>query len=228
MGIESIKHNLVQQVKDNTIKILKGLVNCTYTTCPNCHREPSKFKRHDARTRIFLILVENVVERVQSLVTRWKCPLCGKTFTLYPDFALPYKRYVLSSIMDICRQYLEEYDQSYRGVVTLNNMEYYYEKPFEDGACPVLAHSTPHRWLTSFSGFFLTTQNALEHIKQKDPHTGIFREMSELLVPGKKFRSSVRKKQLLRCRRLLRIQEEFFRLFSMKFFPNFATINNWS
>lgn len=228
MGIQSNLSNLVQQVKDNTYNILKGLVNCPYTACPKCHQEVDKFKRHEARTRIFLILVENMVVRVQSLITRWKCPLCGKTFTFYPDFALPYKRYVLPNIMDICGQYLEDNDQSYRKVVTSNNTEYYYEKPSENGTYSVLAHSTPHRWLTGLSGFFQTMQNALEHIKQKKPHTDIFREISKLRIPDKKFRSPSRERQLIRCRKLLLIQEEFFQIFSMKFFPNFATMHNWS
>jgi len=228
MGRKYLKHDLVQMVKDNTQNILHGHVVCVYTNCPKCHQEVDSFKLHEARTRIFLVLAENIVNRVLSLITRWKCPFCGKTFILYPEFALPYKRYVLPNIMDRCREYLEDDSQTYRRAVTSDNAEFYHQESSEDGSCPVLAHSTLHRWMTSLSGLLQTMRSALEHIKQKAPHTGIFRKMAALRIPGKKFRSSHREKQLLRCLRLLWVQDEFTRIFSTSIFPKFATMNNWS
>jgi hypothetical protein len=162
------------------------------------------------------------------LITRWKCPFCGKTFTLYPEFALPYKRYVLPSIMDRCSEYLEDDSQTYRRAVTSNNAEFYHQESSEDGSWPVLAHSTLHRWITSLSGLLQTMRSALEQIKQKAPHTGIFRKLAALRIPGQKIRSSHREKQLLRCCWLLWVQDEFIRIFSTSIFPKFATMNNWS
>lgn len=228
MGMKALKHDLVQMVKDNTQNILHGHVVCDYTFCPKCHQEVDSFKLHEKRTRIFLVLVENIVNRVLSLITRWKCPSCGKTFTLYPEFALPYKRYVLPSIMDRCWVYLEDDSQAYRRAVTSDNAEFYHQESSEDGSCPVLAHSTLHRWITSLSGLLETMRCALEHIKQKAPHTGIFRKMAALRIPGKKFRSQHREKQLLRCLRLLLVHDKFIQIFSTSIFPKFATMNNWS
>ena len=66
MGRKYLKHDLVQMVKDNTQNILHGHVVCVYTICPKCHQEVDSFKLHEARTRIFLVLAENIVSGIQS------------------------------------------------------------------------------------------------------------------------------------------------------------------
>jgi len=64
--------------------------------------------KHGVRSRLFLVLVEAVILRVWSHLTRWKCPLCRRSFTLYPDFALPFKRHVLTFILERCAAYVED------------------------------------------------------------------------------------------------------------------------
>ncbi len=233
MGMASFKHELLHKVKENTHQILDNQVVCPYSECPRCHEEVDSFKRHEIRSRIFLILGKNEVQRVSSLITRWKCPVCGQTFIYYPEFALPYKRYVLPSIMERCRVYLEDDSQTYRRAVTRDNAEFYHQERSEDGNWPVLAHSTLHRWITGLSGLVQTMRSALECIKQKAPHTRVFRKMAALRIPAKKFRSPHREKQLLRCCRLLWVQDEFVRVFStiskkVSIFPKLATMSNWS
>ena len=228
MGMHSLKHELLQKVKKYEHQILGSSYLCLYPQCPKCNQEVDFFKRHEIRSRIFQLLGQNEVARLRSLISRWKCLVCGKTITYYPEFALPYKRYVLPSIMDRCREYLEDDSQTYRQAVTSDNAEFYHQESSEDGSWPVLAHSTLHRWITSLSGLVQTMRSALEHIKQKVPHTGIFRKMAALRIPGKKFRSSHREKQLLRCLKLLWVQDEFTRIFSTSIFPKFATMNTWS
>ena len=52
-----------------------------------------------------LIEYENLlVYIVIGLLIRWKCPGFSKTFTQYPWFAVPYKRYTLPTIIDLCWQ----------------------------------------------------------------------------------------------------------------------------
>lgn len=228
MGMDSFKHELLQKVKEYGQQILSSSYLCLYSECPKCNQEVDSFKRHEIRPRIFQILGQNEVVRVRSLISRWKCLVCGKTITYYPEFALPYKRYVLPSIMDRCKVYLEDDSQTYRRAVTSDNAEFYHHHKPEDRDQPVLAHSSLHRWITSLSGLVQTMRSALEHIKQKAPHTGIFRKMAALRIPGKKFRSPHREKQLLRCCKILWVQDEFTRIFSTSIFPKFATMNNWS
>ena len=63
--------------------------------CPQCHAVPRWFKVHERSTRSFRFIVESVVHTIASVLLRWKCPVCGKTFTDYSDFAWPYKRGLL-------------------------------------------------------------------------------------------------------------------------------------
>jgi len=191
MDMHSLKHELLQKIKKYEHQILGSSYLSLYPQCPKCNQEVDFFKRHEIRSRTFQLLGQNEVERLCSLISRWKCLVCGKTITYYPDFALPYKRYILQCIMDRCSQYLEDDSQTYRRAVTRDNAEFYHQESSEDGSWPVLAHSTLHRWITSLSTLEQTMQSALEHIKQKEPHTAIFRKIAALRIPGKKFRSSL-------------------------------------
>ena len=231
MGMDSFKHEQLRMVKDYERQILEKNFVCPYPDCPKCKNAVDQFKLHEIKSRIFLILGGNEVEKRSSLISRWKCYICRKTFNYYPEFVCPYKRYVIPSIMDRCRLYLEDDKQSYRRAVTHNHAEFLHDS--HKGEQPALAHSTLHRWVTTFSGLIETTRNALESIKQKAPHTGIFRKIAALRMPGKKFRSPQREKQLHRCCILLWVQDEFVRLFSTTWkkaslFPWFATKNSWS
>lgn len=231
MGMDSFKHEQLRMVKDYERQILEKNFVCPYPDCPKCKNAVDQFKLHEIKSRIFLILGGNEVEKRSSLISRWKCCICRKTFNYYPEFVCPYKRYVIPSIMDRCRLYLEDDKQSYRRAVTHNHAEFLHDS--HKGEQPALAHSTLHRWVTTFSGLIETTRNALESIKQKAPHTGIFRKIAALHIPGKKFRSPQRKKQLYMCCILLWVQDEFVRLFSTTWkkaslFPWFATKNSWS
>jgi len=60
--------------------------------CLRCHVESTFFKEHAYRGRKFLVIVDMLVKTVLSALIRFRCPGCGKTFTYYPDFALPHKQ----------------------------------------------------------------------------------------------------------------------------------------
>ncbi len=67
--------------------------------CRKCGKKPAKFKIHDYKTRIFLVIVNALVKTINTWLARWKCPLCNRTFVRYPDFAFPYKNYVKNQVM---------------------------------------------------------------------------------------------------------------------------------
>lgn len=227
MGINYSEHDLLQQVKDYERKVLNRAINCIFSSCPKCHCKLSGFKLHEARSRIFLVIVFNEIQKIISLITRWKCPICGGTSTQYPEFALPYKRYTLPQIIDFISQYLEDDEQTYRKTVTRDNSEFYHAEKSDEEDTPVLAHSTLYHWITYFAKFKGAAKQALNYINQKDPDTGIFRKIAALGIPDKKYRSELRRKILLNCRELLCVEREFFRVFNKFFiFPNFATTAN--
>jgi hypothetical protein len=66
-------------------------------------------------------------------------------------------------------------------------------------------------------------RGALELIKQKDPSTGLFRELGQLAIRAGKYRSAARKKVLHRCRERLLVARAYRALFEADHFPVFET-----
>lgn len=50
---------------------------------------------------------------MRSVLTRWKFLVCHKAFTDYPDFALPYKRYVRQDLCQLSGRYVFDDSVSY-------------------------------------------------------------------------------------------------------------------
>ena len=167
-----------------------------------------------------------------SLITRWKCPLCGQTFTVYPEFALPYKRYLRDTILEKSTQYIEDdlpekgKRVSYRRLVKENKMALGYAST-ETGNIDErqLAPSTAHRWLSTLSCLSNTIRKGQELIKQKSSTSTIFRKI--LPVTSVKYRSTKRKKALQDCRKLLHVNEEYQKIFGPSIFPHLATVCQW-
>ena len=59
--------------------------------CPRCFVESAFFKIHAYRERRFFIIIKMLIKAVYCSLVRFRCPGCGKTFTHYPDFAIPQK-----------------------------------------------------------------------------------------------------------------------------------------
>ena len=57
--------------------------------CPRCHRA---YHRHQTRDRAAWEDCEHAHQRI--LVLRIRCPVCGVTRTVLPDFLTPYRRYL--------------------------------------------------------------------------------------------------------------------------------------
>ncbi len=190
--------------------------------CPKCHEKVEMFKRHDSRERSFRFIVGVYIYVVKSLLLRWKCPICGKTFTDYPFFAAPHKRYVVMDMERLSAEYLEDEQQSYRKVVNPLNIPIGYHEPDDGPVEHLLAHSTPWRWIHTLGSMKNTLTESLQLVKQKDPTSPIFREACPV-IPDK-YHSSQRKSILENARHLLRAGLEFHRLFGHKIFPYLETV----
>ena len=75
--------------------------------CPRCSVEPAFFKIHAYRERRFLVIFEMLIKAAYCSLVRFGCPGCGKTFTHYPDFAIPHKHYTRQTIEGLSRAYVE-------------------------------------------------------------------------------------------------------------------------
>ena len=197
-----------------------GGVSCELDRCPCCHGRPVRFKRHGVRSRLFLVFAAEVIRRVWSYLTRWKCPLCQRTFTVYPDFALPFKRYVLPFILERCAAYVADKARTYREGVNEGGSAICHEDA-ESGM--VLCPSTLWRWVDRLGRFSLAMRQALGLIKQKDPSTDVFRALGRLRIREGKFRSEGRKIVLKHCGELVAVDQEYARLFGVSIFPELAT-----
>jgi hypothetical protein len=206
----------VEQINEYTIKVLKGLISCILPPCPGCGLESDWYKRHEARRRKFHVVIEQIVHVVSGLLIRWKCPVCGKTFTQYPDFALPHKRYTLPTIMDLSSKYTENEAATYRKIVRSAQPGYHDSER-------QLEHSTVHRWLTSLSRLKMTLSRAADLILQAAPCSNACRDAAGLSVPPAKHRSAGRKSMLERCRRLFFFVDAYRATFDLSIFPELAT-----
>lgn len=198
----------------------------TCNRCPNCGQEPDRFRYRGHRERVFLVVVRRLVKRVVSLLSRWKCQLCKRSFTLYPPFALPHKHYVRSCVFDHAARYLEVDDLSYREAVKVDDMPVFYDSDEEgtiDERC--LAHPTLHRWLPYFRSLDATLREALRLIRERSASSGIFRKV--FAVAPAKYRSESRRETLAVALRALSIDREFQSLFDRSIFPDLATASAW-
>lgn len=189
--------------------------------CPACALEARFFKLHAYRERRFLIIVEMIVTRVYCALIRFKCPGCRKSFTFYPDFALPRRHYTRQTILGLAEAYVANEQSSYAKAVAVEE---------EAGASPEypdgqrsLAPSTVHRWVRSLCQLKQTTRTALDLIRQKEPATSVCRVLARLDIPGSKYRSSLRRDQLLGCLRLVVVERFFKQLFGLSIFTRLAT-----
>lgn len=159
--------------------------------CPRCNLEPIHFKIHAYRERRFLIIVEMLVKGVYCTLVRFKCTGCGKTFTFYPDFAVPHKHYTRQTVVHFSRSYVEDDQKTYEdAVMTVDGVPECSEKGRP------LAPSTIHHWISTLAGIFTAYQEAKTKALQK----GASSRLCKTQIPGKKYRTLRRKELLLKCR----------------------------
>jgi hypothetical protein len=194
--------------------------------CPVCEAESRLFKIHAYRERRFLIIVEMIVTSVWCALIRFKCPGCRKSFTFYPDFALPRKHYTRQTIMGFAENYVAREQSSYQKAVAVEQQAGSWPE-YPDGQRS-LAPSTVHRWVTSLCQLKQTARTALELIHQQEPTTSAIRVFARLDIPRSKYRSSPRRDQLLGCLRLVLVEAFFKQLFGLSIFTRLASALGFS
>ena len=153
-------------------------------------------------------------------MTCWKCPGCGKCFTGYPPFALPYKRYTLPTICYFTQRYVENDSISYRKLTQqaqIGSLQICNPQEWQ------FHHTTIHRWISTLGRFNTITRKAQDFILQADPASTVCRDLAGVGVSPRKHVSEKRKTLLLACRRLLEIERRFCRLFDVSIFHYLAT-----
>jgi hypothetical protein len=158
-----------------------------------------------------------MVQTVLSVLVRFKCPQCGKTFTYYPDFALPYKRYTRQTVTHFSKIYVQDPDVTYQRATMVDGSA----PGYPDGE-QVLSPSTIHRFISSFSRFMPGTPKALDLIVQESPASALCRDGAPLTVPAKKYRSTARKEILLKCLKFFAVESLFHRTFHHSIFTELA------
>jgi len=210
---------LVEEIiQRHTDSITSGNIKPPRGSCPKCFETPNTYKLHECRKRRFRFIVGCFVRIALSLLVRWKCPICGRTFTEYPAFALPYKRYVLMDIEGLCEDYLEN-EKSYQETVSCEDGAIGYEEKVGKVDERQLSPSTPWRWLDLLGSMNNTLTGALNLIRQKAPDSYIFRQL--LPLSRCKYRTQKRKIILQNAWKLLQANQIFQHLFGDKIFPRY-------
>jgi hypothetical protein len=186
--------------------------------CPRCRVDSCFFKIHAYRERRFLIIIEMLIQAAYCSLVRFKCPGCEKTFTNYPDFAIPHKHYTQPTIMGFAGTYLQDENMTYQKALMSHGAVPGY--PQNDAS---LAPSTLHRWITTLSRLTQTCRTALIVLLQKNPVSGICRSLAQIVIPQRKFQTKRRKKQLVGCRQLMIIEAFFHDSFKTSIFTKLAT-----
>ena len=186
--------------------------------CPRCRVESEFFKIHSYRERRFLIIIEMLIKAAYCSLVRFGCPGCGKTFTHYPEFAVPHKHYTQPSITGFSERYVELDHMTYQKAVMVDN-----SVPGYPQADATLAPSTIHRWITTLERFDQTCRTALRFLLQEKPASSICRDLARLIVPRRKYKTENRKKQLIGCRQLVNIEAFFQATFKRSIFTKLAT-----
>jgi len=210
------KHDInkyTSQVKNNEVL-------CNLPDCPCCKTASILFKRHELKERQFNIIENMIVHIVIGLIIRWKCPGCNKTFTQYPWFAVPYKRYTIPTIIDLCWQYLENALLSYRKLVeVLCPVEYKYKS-----GGMFLHHSTIYHWITTIGCYSVIIRESQRLILEADPSSSIVRVLSTISVFGRKYKNSIRKINLINSKKLICLEKVYSGIFGVSIFFRLSAV----
>ena len=186
--------------------------------CPRCRVDSIFFKIHAFRERRFLVIVEMLIKAAFCTLVRFRCPGCGKTFTFYPDFAIPHKHYTRQTIMGFAGVYLQSGKMTYQQAVMADRSVPGYPK--NDAT---LVPSTIHRWITTLGRLTHTSRIALSLLLQENPISSICRDLARLIIPRRKYKTNERKKKLISCRQLVIIDAFFQATFKTSIFTKLAT-----
>jgi hypothetical protein len=208
----------LEQIAEYNKMVLDNNVPCILPPCPRCVVSSDQFCRHELRKRQFHVIIDEVVHVEQGVIIRWKCPGCDKTFSQYPHFALPHKRYTLADIMAYAKRYLGDEKITYSRLLKIWAAGYERQENDEAQLWP----STVHRWITTLGNCPQILRKALALIHQKDLSTGLTRTLAQLKVSSRKFLTEARRKALLGCLQLLFVEAIYRRIFAVSIYPKLA------
>ena len=208
----------LEDIKAHQLKIEKGKIRPdNLPPCPRCSVESEFFKIHAYRERRFLFIIEMLIKAAYCSLLRFKCPGCGKTFTHYPDFAIPQKHYTRPTITGFSARYLNSEDITYRQALMVDDSVPGY--PQNDAT---LAPTTIHRWITTLSRFIQTCRTTLTLLLQENPVSSICRNLARVVIPQRKYKTKQRKKQLINCQQLMIVEAFFQATFKTSIFTKLA------
>lgn len=211
--------SIIEQIEAHEKEVSAGIVPGNLKSCPFCDSPSWSIKRHEGRYRVFYIIKETYVDKKESCLCRWKCSICKKTFTYYPNYTIPYKRYVVENIIEFSNKYLNN-NTSYRDVVNYDGTQIIY-KGTEATTWREFSGTSVWRWLKYFSELGNLVQNGLRLLREKSPTCAIFRALYRL--SKRKFKTTTRKDQLEKSMKLLDVAKIFKEHFGTTIFPHFAT-----
>ena len=136
-----------RSIQQHTDEIISGQIPKPKECCPRCFSKPETFKLHECRKRAFRCIAGNFVKVLITLLARWKCTECGKTFTFYPPFAAPHKRYTMNDIRNLSSKYMGDEQQTCYTAVTHEGSPIGYQEENEKNVDHFLAPSTLWRWI---------------------------------------------------------------------------------
>jgi hypothetical protein len=180
-----------EEIKAYQEKVEKGKITSDgLDPCPRCNLESEHFKIHAYRERRFLIIVKMLVEAVYSTLVRFKCARCGKTFALYPDFAVPHKHYTRQTVLAFGSAYIEDDQKTYKdAIMTVDGAPTCLETGRQ------LAPSTVHRWISTLAAIFTAYQAVKEKPLEEKASSGLCKRQ----IPKRKYRTLTRREVLLKC-----------------------------
>jgi len=186
----------IEDIKTYQTKVEKNKIKPKdLAPCPRCCFESKYFKIHSYRERRFLIIVELLVQVVLCVLVRFKCTNCGKTFTFYPDFAIPHKHYTRQTVKSFSSSYVEYDQKTYREAVAIDAAV-----PERQGSGQQLSPSTIHRWISTLADLFQAVKKkALKKLSQR-----FYSHLIRVTIPAKKYKTNKRRACLFRCRLFLK------------------------
>ncbi|MDX2504827.1 MAG: DUF6431 domain-containing protein [Gammaproteobacteria bacterium] len=186
--------------------------------CPCCFSEQASFKQHDCRIRELRYVVTFWVKTFLLTLFRWKCSVCKETFTVYPRFLLPYKRFITPSMLSLCRDYLSVGEATYRDIAHPGKSQYAYE----NNGSQEFSHVTIWNWFKGLLPFAKNAHKTILLLFRVVPDSSIHREV--IPVNSRKYQSEERKICLEQVEFVIRVAGELGK--SRIYVSNFPTTLN--
>ena len=201
--------------------------------CPHCKADPSYTKKHGTRPRQYILIIDKCSTAIHSQIARCRCTHCKKSFTVYPPFALPYKRYTSATIIEAMDGYVEAEPRSNESTAAAMSTRYCETDQYGNADPETivksgrdktdeksLSGSSIFRWVLFLGSLVVTQEKATDLIVMSDPNSTVFRETFP--IASRKYRSKEKCTLLKRCLKTIFVNTEFQRIFKRSLFPDFA------